>query len=162
LAASSALSASATLDNVKIEIEGAISPTKLPRKAPVPITLKLSGAIKTTDGSHVPAEKTLALEFDLHGSLYTKCLPACTAGKLESTLSAKAKRICGNALVGTDTASAEIAFPGQPAFDASGLLLTCNGQPKAGEPVLLIHVHANVSAPTTFVTTASISKASGR
>ena len=39
--------------NIEIEIEGSVSPTKLSRTTPQPITLNLSGKAGTTDGSHV-------------------------------------------------------------------------------------------------------------
>ena len=40
-------------------------------------------------------------------------------------------------------------------------MLVFNGRPKGGHQVLIFHVYARVPAPTTFVTTAVISKASG-
>ena len=36
-----------------------------------------------------------------------------------------------------------------------------NGPPKNGHPVFIFHVYAHVPAPTTFITTAEISKSSG-
>jgi hypothetical protein len=148
--------------NLIITVDGAISPKKLPKKEAAPITLKLSGSIATNDGTHPPALKTLDLEFDKHGSLNTKGLPTCTVGKLQSTLTAQAKAICGDSLVGTGTVSAQIAFPEQAPFGASGPLLIFNGVPKGAKQVLIFHVHANVPAPTTFVTTALISKQGGK
>ena len=148
--------------NLIISIEGGITPTKLPKGTPAPITLKASGSIKTVDGAHVPALKTLSLEFDRHGSIYTKGLATCSVGRLQSTLTAQAKRACGPALVGTGRVSAEIAFPEQLPFNASGPLLIFNGAPKGGRPVLIFHVHANVPAPTTFVTSGTISKGHGK
>jgi hypothetical protein len=148
--------------NLIVEIEGGIAPKKLPKKTPAPITLKVKGSIKSADGTHVPALKTLALQFDKAGSIYTKGLATCAPGKIESTLTAQAKKICGGALVGTGNVSAEIALPEQAPFTARGPLLIFNGTPKGGKPVLVFHVHANVPAPTTFVTTAVISKASGK
>ena len=148
--------------NLVVSIEGSISPTKLSRRTPTPIALKVSGSIETADGSHVPALKTVALKFDRHGQIYTKGLPTCTRGKLQSTLTARAKKVCGPALVGTGRVSAEIALPEQPPFGASGPLLIFNGAPKGGRPVLIFHVYARVPAPTTFVTEGVIAKASGK
>jgi hypothetical protein len=148
--------------NLNVTIEGGITPTKLPKNEKAPITLKVGGTIKTGDGSQPPALKTLQLEFDKAGELNTKGLPTCTVGKLLSTLTAQAKQLCGKALVGTGTVTAEIAFPEQAPFSASGPLLIFNGAPKGGKKVLIFHVHANVPAPTTFVTTAVISKQAGR
>jgi hypothetical protein len=148
--------------NLTIEVEGEVSPQKLSKTTPTPITLTVSGSVKTNDGSHPPALKTVALEFDKNGGIYTKGLPTCDPAKLTSTLTAQAKQICGPALVGTGTVSAQILFPEQAPFNASGPLLIFNGKPKGGRPVLVFHVHANVPAPTTFVTTGVISKASGK
>jgi hypothetical protein len=162
IAVSAAQGETVKLGNLIVSIEGVISPHKLPKRAPAPIALKVSGQIKTTDGSHVPALKTLALKFDRHGQIYTKGLPTCRVGQLQSTLTAQARRVCGAALVGTGRASAEIAFPEQAPFDASGPMLIFNGAPKGKDPVLIIHVHANVPAPTTFVTTAVVGRSSGK
>jgi hypothetical protein len=148
--------------NLIITIDGGISPSKLPKKTPAPITLKLSGDIKAADATHPPALKTLQLEFDRHGEINTKGLATCTTGKLQSTLTAQARQACGDALVGSGRVSAEIAFPEQAPFGASGPLLIFNGAPKGGKKVLIFHVHANVPAPTTFVTTALIGKTAGK
>lgn len=148
--------------NLIVTIDGGITPSKLPKSTPAPITLKLKGSIKTADGTHVPALKTLALQFDKNGSIYTKGLPTCTTAKLQATLTAQAKAACSDSLVGTGRVSAEIALPEQAPFNASGPLLIFNGAPKGGKPVLIFHVHANVPAPTTFVTSGTISKASGK
>jgi hypothetical protein len=148
--------------NLIVSIDGGITPTKLPRKTPAPITLKLKGSVKSADGTHVPALKTLSLQFDKAGHIYTLGLATCTTGQLQSTLTAQAKQACGDALVGSGKVSAEIALPEQAPFTASGPLLIFNGAPKGGKPVLIFHVHANVPAPTTFVTTAVISPAHGK
>jgi hypothetical protein len=147
--------------NVIITVKGGFSPHRLPADAQAPITLEAESTIRTVDGTHLPAAKTLALEFDRHASLNTKGLPTCSVGALLNTLTRAAKRICSDALVGGGSAGAEIAFPEQPPFFASGALLIFNGQPKNGHPVLIFHVYAHVPAPTTFVTTAVIGKASG-
>jgi hypothetical protein len=162
LVASVASGDTVTAGNLTIEIEGAVSPQKLSPTTPTPITLTVSGSVETGDGSHPPALKTVALEFDRNGGIYTKGLPTCDPARLTSTLTAQARQICGDALVGTGTVSAQILFPEQAPFNASGPLLIFNGRPRGGRPVLVFHVHANVPAPTTFVTTGVISKASGR
>jgi hypothetical protein len=148
--------------NLEVSIDGGVSPKKLPKNTPAPITLKVKGSIGTTDGSHVPALKTVDLQFDKHGSIYTKGLPTCNPSKLQSTLTAKAKQSCGSSLVGTGRVSAEIALPEQAPFNASGPLLIFNGPPKGGSPTLVFHVHANVPAPTTFVTSGTIKKIHGK
>lgn len=158
---------SAGADTVKINglvftVDGGVTPKKLPRKDEAPISLKVSGTIEKEDGTHPPALNTLLLEFDKNGRLNTKGLSTCTVGKLLNTLTAQAKSVCGKALVGTGRVSADIALPEQAPFGASGPLLIFNGKPKGGHQVLIFHVHAHVPAPTTFVTTATISKGKGK
>ncbi|HEV2857834.1 MAG TPA: hypothetical protein VGW80_05450 [Solirubrobacterales bacterium] len=158
---------SAGADTVKINglvftVDGGVTPKKLPRKGEAPISLQVSGTITKEDGTHPPALKTLLLEFDRHGRLNTKGLPTCTVSKLQNTLTAQARSVCGKALVGSGRVSADIALPEQAPFGASGPLLIFNGAPKGGHQVLIFHVHAHVPAPTTFVTTAVISKGKGK
>jgi hypothetical protein len=150
------------IDDLVFTVDGGITPKALPKRGEAPISLTVSGTISKEDGSHPPALKTLLLEFDRNGRLNTKGLPTCTVGKLLNTLTAQAKSVCGKALVGTGRVSADIALPEQAPFGAGGPLLIFNGAPKGGHQVLIFHVHAHVPAPTTFVTTATISKGKGK
>src|SRR5690349_8715252 len=150
-------------DNIEATFGGGISPKALPKKGPGgALTLKLEGSMKTTDGTHIKPVDTISLDFDKAGKIYAKGLPTCTVGKLESTVTAQAKSACKKALVGTGSVSADISLPEQKPFGASGPLLIFNGPPKGGQPSLILHVHANVPAPTTFVVPVKISKASGK
>jgi hypothetical protein len=158
----SALGQTVRAGNLIVTIEGAITPKKLPRKTPAPITLTVSGSLKTADASHPPVLETLHLEFDRHGQLNTKGLASCKPRQLQSTLTATAEQVCKDAMVGTGRAEAEIALPEQAPFDASGKLLIFNGPPKGSKQVLVLHVYAHVPAPTTFVTTAVIAKTKGK
>lgn len=147
--------------NLETTIEGKFTPKKLPKKTYAPIKLDLEGSMATTDKSHVPALKTIYLEFDRNGKLNTKGLPTCSVGKLQSTLTAQAKKACASSLVGTGRVTAEIALAEQAPFSAGGPLLIFNGKPKGGKQVLIFHVYAKVPAPTTVVTTAVIGKGKG-
>ena len=149
--------------NIEATFGGGISPKALPKKGPgAPLKLKLEGKMDTTDGTHIAAVDTISLDFDKAGKINAKGLPTCTVGKLESTVTAQAKSACGKALVGTGTVTADISLPEQKPFAASGPLLIFNGPPKGSQPSLILHVHANVPAPTTFVVPVKISKASGK
>ena len=106
LAIANASGETVQVGNVAITAEGKITPTKLSRKTPTPITLNVAGTIATLDGTHVPPLKTIALEFDKAGQINTKGLPTCNVGELQSTLTAQAKKACASSLVGTGTVSA--------------------------------------------------------
>jgi hypothetical protein len=160
-ATATALAATVQAGNVIIEIEGGISPMKLSKKTPTPITLKIEGAVKTADGSHVPALKTLDLEFDKHGMINTKGLKTCSPSKLQATTTAAALAACKAELIGKGNVSAEIQLPEEAPFTAGGPLLIFNGPPQGGKPVLVMQVYAHVPAATTFVTEGVIGKAHG-
>jgi hypothetical protein len=147
--------------NIEATFDGKISPTAFPKKEKAPVALQLEGKLKTTDGAHIAAAKTISLDFDKAGELFTKGLPSCTAGSIESTLTSQAKAKCGGALVGTGRVTAEIAFPEQAPFGASGPLLIFNAS-KGNKQALLLHVYAKVPAPTTFVVPVAIKKTHGK
>jgi len=147
--------------NLIVTVEGGFTPHKLSRTEPGAITLSARSTIRTADGTHLPALKTLHLLFDKHTGANTKGLPSCSVGKIANTLTNQAKRACGDALIGTGQAGAEIALPEQAPFFAKAPMLIFNGPPKNGRPVFIFHVYAHVPAPTTFVTTGVLNKASG-
>jgi hypothetical protein len=166
VAAMAALAASAAgitvkADNIEVTFDGSISPTAFPKKEKAPVTLKLKGSLETTDGSHIRPVQTISLNFDKAGELFTKGLPTCKKGQLESTITSQAKAACKGALVGTGTVTADIAFPEQKPFGASGPLLIFNAS-KGHKQELLLHVYAKVPAPTTFVVPVQIKKAHGK
>jgi hypothetical protein len=148
------------LGNIELEVDGGVKPTKLPKTKMAPITLNVSGDIRTLDGSQPPILNQMLLEFDKNGTVYTKGLDTCRTAALENTLTEDARRKCKSALVGKGNVEARIAFPDQEPFIAPGPLLAFNGEPQGKNPTIIFHVFANVPAPTTFVVEAVISKAS--
>jgi hypothetical protein len=156
-----ALAQTVRAGNLVVTVEGGFTPHRLPRKKRGAITLSARSTIATADGSHLPALEELNLEFDKHTGVNTEGLATCTVGELENTTTKTAKRICASALIGTGQAGAEIEFPEQPPFFAKAPMLIFNGPTHDGHPVFVFQVYAFVPAPTTFVTTAQIEKASG-
>jgi hypothetical protein len=161
LLGSSASGQTVRAGNLVVTVEGGFTPHKLPKADPASITLSARSTIATADGTHLPALDFLNLEFDKHTGVYTKGLPVCTTAQLENTVTAQAKRACPDAIIGSGQAGAEIEFPEQAPFFAKAPLVIFNGPPKNGKPVFIFQVYAHVPAPTTFVTTAVIGKATG-
>ena len=164
LIVSSAMGDTVKTPEMEIFIEGGITPKKLSKKTPTPITLNIEGSIKNIKEptERPPALSTLALEFDKHGAINTKGLPTCSVSKLQNTTTQAAESACKPSLVGKGEVEAKIKFPEQSEFPAKGPLLIFNGTPQGGKPVLIFHVYADVPAPTTFVTSGVISKAHGK
>jgi hypothetical protein len=164
LIVSSAMGDTVKTPEMEIFIEGGITPKKLSKKTPTPITLNIEGSIKNLKEptERPPALSTLALEFDKHGAINTKGLPTCSVSKLQNTTTQAAEKACKPSLVGKGEVEAKIKFPEQAEFPAKGPLLIFNGTPQGGKPVLIFHVYADVPAPTTFVTSGVISKGHGK
>jgi hypothetical protein len=157
----SALAQTVRAGRLIVTVEGGFTPHKLPTRDPAAITLSARSTIRTADGSHLPALQELSLKFDKHTGVYTKGLPVCKRHQLESRTTKAAKEVCKDALIGTGQAGAEIEFPDQPPFFAKAPMLIFNAPPSHGHPVFIFHVYAHVPAPTTFITTAQITKAHG-
>jgi hypothetical protein len=161
LVGSSALGQTVRAGNLIVTVEGGFTPHKLPKTKPASITLSARSTIRTADGTHLPPLDKLHLFFDKHTGVNTKGLPVCTINELRNTITVQAKRICASSLIGTGQAGAEIAFPEQEPFFAKAPLEVFNGPPKHGHPVFIFHVYAHVPAPTTFITTAELGRATG-
>src|SRR5215203_5736434 len=67
--------------DIEATFDGSFSPTAFPKKDKAGLTLKLEGKIKKTDGTHPPAVKSVSLDFDKAGELFTKGLPTCKKGE---------------------------------------------------------------------------------
>lgn len=144
--------------NVVLKLNGGVAPKALPRNRLAPITLRISGNISTTDGSHPPAAQQVIADFDKHGTVNARGLPACPAGKLQARSTRAAKRACPKAIVGAGTTRVRVAFPEQAPFYSTGPLVLFNGGVKGGVTTMYIHAYVNVPAPTAIVSVVKIKR----
>ncbi len=141
-----------SLGNLVLKFDSSVSPKALPKHELAPITFKLSANISTKDGKHPPAAKSFTGNLDKNGALDTKGLPVCKSGQLEARPTSQAEAACKKSLIGKGTASAEVEFAEQAPFTATGPLRVFNGGTKGNKTLVLVHVYANVPAPTAFIT----------
>jgi hypothetical protein len=144
--------------NMILTVNGNFSPTALSKTKLTPLKLSVNGSIRTVDGSHPPAAKTITVDFDKNGTTNAKGLPVCTSGALQARDTTAAKKACPDAIVGKGTTTVRVAFPDQTPFSATGPLVLFNGGVKGGTTLLLIHAYVSVPAPTPIVTTVRIKK----
>jgi hypothetical protein len=156
--AGTALALRLQVGNIVVTTDGGFSPTTLPKHEFAPIKLHGYGKIATVDGSEPPILKQIILWFDKHGSVETRGLPVCTAGKLVATDTKQARRLCPGAIVGTGFGKAVVKFPEQPPIPASSAITIFNGPRKHGNPTVLAHAHLTVPAPSTFIVPIEIQK----
>jgi hypothetical protein len=156
--AGSALALRLQIGNLVVTTDGGFSPTTLPTHHFAPITLHGFGKITTEDHSQPPILEQIVLWFDKHGSVETRGLPVCTAGKLAATTTRKARALCPGAIVGKGFGTAIVYFPESAPVPASSPITIFNGPKKHGNPTVLAHAHLTVPAPSTFVVPIEIQK----
>jgi hypothetical protein len=161
--AATALAIRIEAGNVVITTDGGFTPTTLPKKGYAPIKLHGFGKIDTKDGTPPPILETVTIWFDKHGEVETRGLPTCTPAKLAATTVSQARKLCPGAIVGKGFGKAVVIFPEQPPIPAGSALTLFNARPKNGNPVVLVHAHLTVPAPSTFVVPIEIQRVnSGR
>jgi hypothetical protein len=138
--------------------DGGFTPTTLPKRENAPIKLYGNAKFKTTDGTRPSPLRTLTLEFDKHGAVETRGLQKCTKADLVATTTARARKTCGDAIVGTGFGTALVELPEQRGIKASSPLTLFNGPRVHGNPSVLGHAHLDYPAPTTYVILIEIQK----
>lgn len=142
--------------NVRISFAGDFAPRSLPREKLAPVTVSVEGSVATTDGSHPPPLRRLEIALNRNGRLYTRGLPACTSGLLQSTSTELALDRCRPALVGRGRFAADVQFD-PSAVPVRGAILAFFAR-RAGKPQLLLHLYGTVPVQATFVLGLDISR----
>jgi len=157
-AIANAASTTVRVGNLILTFGSNVSPKKLPKKRFAPIALRISGKARTADGTHPSALRQVVVDIDKNGALYTKGVPTCRRGRLESRTTRAAKRVCGKAIVGNGRVDVQIAFPEQRSITAHSPLTLFNGGTKGRKTTLFIHSFITVPVPAAIVTTVTIKK----
>jgi hypothetical protein len=144
--------------DVELIGNGIFKPSALPKDKMAPISLDISGAVKTVSGAHPPALKELLVETDKNGNIEVKGYPTCTSGKLQSQDTKAATAICKKAIIGEGKTSVQIAFPDSKPVPVNSKLLVFNGGFRGGTTTLFIHAYITVPVPAAIVTTVKIKK----
>jgi hypothetical protein len=148
--------------DLALHVKGVISPSVLPRNEMAPISVHVRGSVETIDGTHVPPAQTVHLQIDRHFRIESIGLPTCTLGKIVASPPSHAMKVCGSALIGRGHATAQVAFPEQLPFSATGPLLAFNGPPIGGYPEMFFYIYVAVPAPSALVVVAKLSKDHGK
>jgi hypothetical protein len=162
--------------DVRVDFEGTLTPTALPRTGEAPVRVAVGAKITALKESDPPKLKRISIAINSAGKIAPKALPVCTVRDIQPSTTANALKACGSSLVGTGTFAAKILLPQQASFPAGGKLYAFNGTYK-GQPAILAHVYGTEPVPTSFtlpfiisngvgelgtVLTASLSEATGK
>jgi hypothetical protein len=142
--------------NLRISINGKLSPHTLPRKGTAPVSVTVGGQISTTDGTEPPQLREMTIEINRHGRIESVGLPTCKANSIRTASNGRALATCGQALVGEGKFNGTIALPGSAPYPFEGKLLVFNSS-EHGHPALLAHVYSPHPFATSFVISFAIS-----
>ena len=143
-----------------VRFSGGIAPGALPREVRAPISVRITGTIRTLSGDRPPALRGIALAINQGGRLDARGLPICRMAEIEPSSTQEALDRCGAARVGSGSYDAEIAFPEQSAFPSHGRLVAFNSVID-GERAILAHVYSPKPAPITRIIVFHIRENSG-
>ena len=136
-------------DGVRVALDGSISPRKLPRDRPVPVSLTLSGWIRDETGSTPPRLAEVDVAFGARGGLSTDGLPRCPLSRLRNATRRQALARCRGALVGHGAIVAEVPLSNDAPLAAHADALAFNGL-SHGRPAVWVHAYSS-SPPVSFV-----------
>ncbi len=135
---------------LRVAFEARLQPRSLPRERAAPATVRLGGAVRTTDGSTPPQLREISIAMNRAGIVSVAGLPSCQAPELQQTSTEAALAECRGALVGHGHFAANVNFPGSPVFPASGTVLVFNSTTRR-HVGLLLHLYGSSPVRAAFV-----------
>jgi len=142
---------------LRVAFDGRFVPHALPRDRPAPVTVRIDGSVSTVDGSRPPQLRRISIALNRNGRLFTRGLPTCSAGMLQSTSTEAALSRCRPALVGHGRFAVNLDFLEAPLIPAEGTVLAFNGRAR-GRPVILLHLYGSSPVRASFVLPFKISR----
>lgn len=111
-----------------VSLDGGLLPRKLPRTHLAPLSIHLSGEIRSADRSLLPRVTRIEIGLPVQGAVSTRGLPVCSARRLRDTKPPEALAACGGALIGRGNLTAKVFLPEQGPFDIHARLLLFNSR----------------------------------
>jgi hypothetical protein len=134
---------------VVVSLHGEVTPNRLPRHRPVPVSVSISGGVRSDDGGPPPRLRRLEIAFVARGGVDTQGLARCPRARLRNATARQALTRCRAALVGRGTIDAEVPLnPAEPILARAGVL-AFNGR-SGGRPAVWVHAYS-ASPPVSFV-----------
>jgi hypothetical protein len=143
-----------------VRFSGGIEPSALPRQSRAPISVSVSGTVRTLSGGRPPALRGIAIAINRGGRLDATGLPVCRREQIDPSSTEEAMAACGPALVGRGHYAADVAFPEQSSFPSQGRILAFNAVID-GHRAILAHVYGERPVPITRIIVFRIHESSG-
>lgn len=148
-------------DGVIVGFEGGIAPRALPRADLAPVTVKVGGTFKSSEGIDPPPQlQKISIGINRAGRIFDRGLPTCRVRKIQPTTIRAAKRICGGAIVGSGKVRVRIHLKNQAPFTFNGPMLVFHAKRSGGKRRLLAQVYGK-KPPSAFVLNFKITEKKG-
>ena len=143
-----------------VSFQGGITPNRLPRTGSAPVTVRVAGNIKTTNGLRLPQLRSIAVAINRAGHLDDKGLPTCKISTIQPATEAVAKQRCADAIVGSGHVTLVVRLPSQADYISRNNLLAFNGPRKNGNKLILAQVYSK-NPPGAIILTFTVKKHPG-
>src|SRR4051794_776221 len=135
---------------VRVTVDGALSPQRLPRKGQAPVSVSVSGEIQAQSAEVLPQLQRLQIAINNAGHLDVKGIPHCRINHINPSTNQQALEVCRSSLIGEGTFSANVVLPEQSPFPSEGKLLAFNGT-IGRQPAVFAHIYGIKPIPTSYV-----------
>lgn len=125
-----------------VSFQGEISPSELPRTQASPVSVRVAGDVKTTNGLRLPQLRTISVAINRAGRLYDKGLPTCRVESIQPATEAVAQKRCADAIVGSGHVTLVVRLPSQGDYISRNNLLAFNGPRKGGKKLILAQIYS--------------------
>jgi hypothetical protein len=147
-------------NGVRVAVNGKLSPSRLPRRGSVPVSVSVSGEIEPIDEATLPQLRKMTIAINGAGHLDLKGIPHCRIGHINPSTNQEALEACKSSLIGEGSFSADVKLPEQSPFPSEGRLLAFNGT-IGGKPAIFGHIYGTKPLPTSFVLPFRVKQAKG-
>ena len=143
-----------------VSFQGGIAPNHLPRTGSAPVTVRVAGNIKTTNGLRLPQLRKIAVAINKAGRLDDTGLPTCKISTIQPATEEVAKKRCADAIVGDGHVTLVVRLPSQADYISRNNLLAFNGPRKNGNKLILAQVYSK-NPPGAIILTFTVKKNQG-
>ncbi len=142
--------------NLLVSFDAGLKPSKLPRSKLVPVKVGFKGTFENLDASDTPALDTMVVKLSRGGQINSKGLPRCIEERVQGLNTQEALSVCGQAQIGSGTASSAFRFPDGQRVRSKAKMLLFNA-PNG----ILMHVYTTEPLKGTFLVPMSIHRGQG-
>jgi hypothetical protein len=135
--------------NLRVALQGSLTPKELPRRGSAPIAVSVAAQISTANGKTPPQLEEISIAINRYGRLDPRGLPVCPLRSIQPATTQSALAACGDSLIGRGSFQSKVLLPEQAPFPSNGALYAYNGSYK-GRPVIYAHVYGTHPAPTSY------------